>query len=582
MKVYFKKIILSILAGLFIFSCFCLVACNDKSGEISIYPNSVECGKYFRVPELIGDDVKVQVVSPSKKKVTVTRGGFQMTEVGNYTINYTFGSKEKSISVACTKDVSYPYLQNGRGIQTKGDFFVGTYYSAIGVNLIDPSGICSEPTVDSFGNQLPGSYDYRFYYENESEPIAKLVGSNNTFLIERPGRYKVVLPAKDNLNNYHEYEFYFDAEIDYVDTDLVDENGEYKSEVIADFDDVGYLDNLTTSIEWGDRTENFYIENTADLKIIDGEPKNVLRAYPNEGYSEHFVMAFEFFKPISKDEVKYVYVKFYGKQRIYPEDAPDKPAHDYLLKLYANPYNLPDSYLFEYLEKSTFNCNAEDGAWTIARIPVNYLLYGNDEVKGIKFCVTGEICIEKIWISNYEFVDNDKISDNILCDFDESDYLYQVASYTRGDGANITHYSASDVEVLNNEDKIDGANTNGGVIAISSKSASAKSAWVNISLGCDVVANKNTKIVFKVYYVPRLFDRIFSNLIFNRVGLITHDGTENQYIQVIKNNSEASQYYERWTEFEIDSTLFAEENQSFDTVSFLVEGLIYIDQIEVR
>lgn len=582
MKKYLKKTLLFILSCLFVLSCCCLVACSDNSGKIAVYDASVECGKFVKVPEMTGEDVKVEVKSPSKKKVTITRDGFQLTEVGNYTINYKYGNKSKSITIKCTEDVSYPYLYKGIGVQTKGEFFVGTYYTA-DAYLLDPSGICTETTFDKNGNELPGSYDYRFYFEDETEPIERVEGSKRTFLIEKEGRYKVVLPAKDNLNNYHEYVFYFDAVIDYVDSDLVDENGNYISEVIADFDDEGYLDSLTTSIEWGDRTENFYIQNTADLGIVDGEPKDVLRAYPNESYSEHFVMTYEFFKPIPKDDVKYVFIKFYGKQRKTAEDNPNLPAYDYALQLYATPFSIPDSYLFEYLETGAFNCGAKDREWTIVKIPVDKLLYGSDtELKGIKFCVTGEICIEKIWISDYEFVDNDKLSNSIICDFDESDYFYQVTSYSRGDGANITHYTANDVKELGNKDQIDADNTNGGVIAISSKGASNKSAWVNISLGQDIVANKNTKIVFRVYYVPRLYGRIFSNLIFNRDGLTTHDGTENQYLQVIKNDDNASKYYERWTEFTLDSTIFAEENQTFNTIGLLVEGLVYIDQIEVR
>jgi hypothetical protein len=102
MKKLTKKIILGVLSCLLFLSCVGMIACGDKTGQLPVYPDSVECGKYFKVPEMIGDDVKVQVVSPSKKKVSLSKGGFQMTEVGKYTINYTYGDNNKSITVNCT------------------------------------------------------------------------------------------------------------------------------------------------------------------------------------------------------------------------------------------------------------------------------------------------------------------------------------------------------------------------------------------------------------------------------------------------------------------------------------------------
>ena len=67
-----KKFITLLIALILCFSAF---GCS-RGVEIGIYATQVECGKYLRIPELIGidsEDVTVKVTDPNNKNVKITR-----------------------------------------------------------------------------------------------------------------------------------------------------------------------------------------------------------------------------------------------------------------------------------------------------------------------------------------------------------------------------------------------------------------------------------------------------------------------------------------------------------------------------
>ena len=112
-----------------------------QSAQLGVYSPSVECGKYYRIPELVGtkDQVKYVVLDPDGKKVQVRSGTFQMTKIGDYTITYEYGNNTKSYTVNCTPDVSAPVMIQPLEVYSK--YLVGEYFSPYGGELFDPSGL---------------------------------------------------------------------------------------------------------------------------------------------------------------------------------------------------------------------------------------------------------------------------------------------------------------------------------------------------------------------------------------------------------------------------------------------------------
>lgn len=544
-----KKLILFILSLVFALS---FTACS-KGVDVSVYKNKIESGKYIRIPELIGKEYdEVEVKDPANKKVRVSNGYFQVKEVGNYVINYTYNGGSKKITIECTPDVSAPYLESQFNI--KGVYAVGEACIPDGGDLEDPSGV---------DKNYSGIRHLEFYYEDETEPCA--VGSS--YIIEKAGKYTVKLPAKDKLGNTTKYVYTFTAYEPFSD-DLPDS-------VLADFDEEGYLELLGSTGYWGDYTNEFSITSKYP-GAEEGTTNKVLYAKPdNKGVN--YVLKMDFLKPIEASSAKYIYIKYCLERTIGWNADKTQNYAEYPAALYGVPYSLLDVGLFEYLEPSDGSAsNAifytfKEGEWATARIPIsNLLLEGETTLKGMKFCVAGDLYVDEIWYDNYEFTP-ENMGEGVLADFNDPNWIYQTKMGLIGDPPAL--------EVL--FDGYHGADGKNGVLKISAQTLSSN-AVADIKLFETINVHEHPTVYFRIYYDGSVQGSLLykSFLVFQNSKLTSHQDNRLYYHLIDSTNSDS--YTEKWMDIAVDSTVFGGYEDTFDTVSILLEGSVYIDKIWVE
>ncbi len=521
--------------------------------EIGVHKNKIESGKYVRIPDLIGKEYEeVEVTDPANKKVKVSNGYFQVKDVGNYVINYSYKGGSKNLTIECTPDVSAPYLESQLNI--KGAYAVGETCIPDGGDLADPSGL---------DKNVSGIRNLQFYYENETQPCA--VGSS--YVVEKAGKYTVKLPAKDKLGNSTEYVYIFNAYEPFSD-DLPDG-------VIADFNEDGYLSLLGSTGYWGDYTDEFEI--TSDYPGAEiGTQNKVLHAKPdNKGVN--YVVKVDFLNEINVSDAKYIYVKFCMKRSTGWNDNKTQNYAEYPCAVYGVPYSVLDVGLFEYLEPSDGSLSNAvfytftEGVWTTARIPISKLLVaGETTLKGMKFCLAGDFYLDEIWYDNEDFVPED-MGEGVLADFNDSKWIYQTQMGLIGDPPAL--------EVL--FDGYPNADGENGVLKVSA-STSRSNAVVDIKLFETIYVDAHPTIYFRIYYDGSVPGSLLykSFLVFQNSKLQSHADGRLYYHLIDSTNS--YEYIEKWMDIAVDSTVFAGYEDSFDSVSILLEGSVYIDKIWVE
>lgn len=547
-----KKIITVLFAVILMFSSF---GCSGTA-EVGVYAAEVEYGKYFSIPDLVGvdsDKVTVTVTNPENKNVKVTRNRVLLDREGDYKIKYEYKGGSKTITVKCTPDVSAPYMENRFNV--KKVYQVGDVFAPDGGDLADPSGVDKTKS---------GIRHMEFYYENESEPF----GKGTSFVIEKAGNYTVKLPAYDKLGNFTEYEYDFVVTEPFHDDDLPDN-------YIADFNEEGYLDLLGSTGLWGDYSDEFEI--TSDYPGAEvGSDNKVLFAQADSN-GPHYLISMSFLNEIPISDVKYVYIKFLMEARTGWNASGTLNYGDYAPALYGIPYSLLDASIKEYLEPSD-GSNSKAyffafaiGEWTVARIPVSQLLVSDETIlQGIKLAVCGNLYVDEIWYGNEEFVPTD-MEPGVLADFDEEGWLYQTSKGSIGDTPGIS--------VL-----LDGypeATEGNGVLKIQSTSLSG-SAVADIKLFRTVNVNEYSTVKFRIYYDGRVdgYMQIKSKLVFQYSKLTSHN--DERIFKHLISESNASSYQGLWKEVSVPSTVFAGYGETFDTISVLVEGQVYIDKIWIE
>lgn len=547
-----KKFIALLMMTIFSFSAF---GCSGGKAEVGIYATQVECGKYLRIPELVGvnaEGVEVKVTDPSGKKVKITRNSILLENEGDYKIEYEYKGGNKSIVIKCTPDVSAPYMENRFNI--KKVYNVGDVCAPDGGDLVDPSGV---------DKAVSGIRHLEFYYEDETEPFT----TGTSCLIEKKGKYTVKVPAIDTLGNSTKYEYTFIATEPFSDMDL-------PQNYIADFNEEGYLDLLGSSGLWGDYTDEFEI--TDDYPEADSESTNKVLFAQADSNGPHYLVKMDFLNEIDVSEVKYIYVRFLMEERTGWNASGTFNYADFAPRLYGIPYSLSDARITNYLEptdgsgSNAFFFTFTVGQWGIARIPVSKLLVdGETTLKGMKLGTCGNLYIDEIWYDNEEFVD-ENVEPGVLVDFDEEGWLYQVQNANIGDAPSVSLMLDGYPEETENN----------GVLKIASVSLNS-TAGAQINLLDTINVNEHKNVHFRIYYDGRVEGvlQIKSKVVFQNSALENHND-ELLFSHVIS-ESNASQYQQRWKEISVPSTVFAGYGDTFNSISVLVEGQLYIDKIWV-
>ena len=547
-----KKFITLLIALILCFSAF---GCS-RGVEIGIYATQVECGKYLRIPELIGidsEDVTVKVTDPNNKNVKITRNSILLEIEGDYKINYQYKGGSKTITVKCTPDVSAPYMENS--FNMKKIYQVGSVFAPDGGDLADPSGV--DKTVS-------GIRHMEFYYEDETTPFS--VGTS--FVIEKAGNYTVKVPAVDKLGNATKYEYEFKAIEPFYDNDL-------KQNYLADFNEDGYLDLLGSSGLWGDYTDEYEI--TADYPGAQSGSSNKVLSAKADSNGPHYLLRMSFLNEVPVSDVKYVFIRFLMEERTGFNASGTLNYADFPPAIYGIPYSLSDARITTYLEPSDGSKSSahfftfEVDEWGVARIPVSKLLVNDEKtLKGIKLCVCGNLYIDEIWYSNEEFVDNN-VEPGVLADFDEEGWLYQVGKANVGDSPSIS------LMLENYPEPTVGS----GVLKVSSNSLNS-TAGVQINLFETVSASEHQYVYFRIYYDGRVEGvlQVKSKVVFQNSALENHQ--DERLFEHVISETNVSQYQQLWKEIAVPSTVFAGYRDTFNTISILVEGQLYIDKIWVE
>ena len=532
-----------------------------QSAQLGVYSPSVECGKYYRIPELVGtkDQVKYVVLDPDGKKVQVRSGTFQMTKIGDYTITYEYGNNTKSYTVNCTPDVSAPVMVQPLEVYSK--YLVGEYFSPYGGELFDPSGL--DYTV---------CYKYEYYYEDEVEPLAKIPdidgNETNTLYINRAGKYKVVVPAKDIVGNQTEFVYYFTATEVFKDTTLTEKQ-------LANFNDEGYLQYLSYTRVWGDAPEDFVI--TSNYPNATPETQNqVLKTASPGKYSPYYNFKIQFINEIDANDVEFVFIRYYAVRKTGFNTAGTTDFSTFPFMLYSVPYSNLDSQIATDLitDGVGYSFALADSVWSVARIPVSYLLSkGETTLKGLHLCTSATLYIDEIWYDNQVFIDQDRES-GVLADFDEYEYLFQVSKNKTGDSPAIEMFTEGYPSAVEGN----------GVLKVSATSESAN-AVVDIKLFESVNVNDYKTVNFRIYYDGRVVNSyaVKSKLVFMYHGSVDFYN-DNTYYHCITDTN-AGEYQALWCDVSVPSSVFLKHDgdvaleTEFDTISILFQGSVYIDKI---
>ena len=606
-----KKVLLLISVLLLLSAAAGLSACAENV-YIGICPQDIEYGQYFYVPDLFRGDGTV--IARREYSITFTTPGgdeiddfisdypagmYLLKEIGDYELDYNHNGKTYSLTVTCSEDKSAPYLKNELSLEDV--YYRGSYFTIVGGDLKDPSNlnlnVCNDITywlcsktvtqseMENDLNRETHRFDDSEKYLNVTEDLDTSDGEDK-LLLKHLGRYVVVMPAQDRKGNKTDYIYHFDTVGKYYDENLceADEYGltvSYKegNNVLMEFSEDGYTQYTDSVYGWGDATSRI------SCTVKDGD--SVLYATPTRKLSSHFILRIKFFDSVPTEQIKYVYFRYRVDQLKGSSDDGRTNYDDYSEMLYGVPYNYPNDALGDYLysdDKIASNAYpflCVSGSWQYARVPVEKFLYKNENaLSGVKFCVTGEVYIDRIWFGNEDFNDSDR-ADGILCDFGEEEYVYQVSKSVIGDGANVSVISADNLSKYNvpNEDLEDD-----GVLLVSSISSTARSACVDIELFEEVNASTEKYICFKIYYDGRIKDgnkyKFYEQLIIQRVG-ITNYNDQSVYVETV-NSGNVDEYRENWKTVKISSTVFADDGEIFDKISLLVLGSVYIDSIWVE
>jgi len=531
------------------------------SEKLGVYAPTVECGKYYRIPDLVGvkDEVKYFVLDPDGKKVQVRSGSFQMMKVGGYTITYEYGGKSKTYTVECTPDVSAPVMTEP--LEVYNIYYVGETYMPYGGELFDPSEL--DYTV---------CYKYSYYYEDETEPLKKVLdidgNETNDLYIDRAGKYKIVVPAKDMVGNVTEFVYSFTAVEIFNDTTLTDKQ-------IANFNHDGYLQYISSSNVWGDAPDDFVI--TSDYPDAPTNTENkVLKAASPGKYSPYYDFKYQFMTEVAVSDIKYVFIRFCAVRKTGYNTAGTTDFSSYPFMLYSVPYSNLDSQIAKDLitDGVGYSFALADGAWSVARIPVSYLLSeGEETLKGIHLCTSATLYIDEIWYSNEDFTDVNLQTD-VVADFDEYEYLFQVSKNKMGDTPAITVLSEGYPK----------ATEGNGVLKVSTTSPTANSA-VDIKLFKRVNVKDYKYVNFRVYYDGRIDGSL---VIKTKLVFMYHElkdfYNEKIYLHYVTDTN-AGNYQALWTDITVPSSIFVKHDgdyaleEEFDTLSFLFQGTVYIDKI---
>lgn len=613
MKTNKCKLLIFLFATMVLSVAVFLVGCGGSADfQIGVCPTEVEYGKFFYAPDLYNDkgevirrrDYNLSLILPSGEEIKdfaseYPTGMICLKEEGKHTFKYTYNGKSENIVINCIADKTAPYLYNELSIANK--YYTGSYFELIGGDVDDPSGcngsVCNDitfwvnenkpdlETIKADLNQETHRFDDTVKYKNVTADF-DLYDDEEKLLIKYVGRYIIVLPAEDEKGNKTDYIYYFDAEELYYDKDLCEKEQDsiritYKENIttLMSFNENGYLQYVSSLSGWGDATEK--------LKIVEKDDCKCLSAMPSGRMSSYYLTQIKFFEPIDVSSAKFIYMRY----RVDQTKGIGADGTDYSKtppQLYFVPYSYNPPIADEDIENNELNC--ADGVWQVAQIPYEKLIIENEtSIKGIKLCVAGDLYIDEIWFATEEFVDNNRDA-GVLCDFDEEGYVYKVQKASIGCSAAI---DIIDKDALYNDYGVDNTGVDGSVLMIKSLNVIERTAVMDINLFENVKSEKDRYICFRVYYYGKVIDddgaAMFGKLIFERAGLTGHDEIYDDNGNLVwTNHKEVIRYTnyhlnsKRWIDFEIPTSVFADEGDEFSAVEILVEGTVYIDKIWVK
>ena len=181
--------------------------------------------------------------------------------------------------------------------------------------------------------------------------------------------------------------------------------------------------------------------------------------------------------------------------------------------LYSVPYSNLDSQIATDLltDGVGYSFALADSVWSVARIPVSYLLSkGEKTLKGLHLCTSATLYIDDIWYDNQEFIDQNRES-GVLADFDEYEYLFQVSKNKIGDSPAIEMFTEGYPSAVEGN----------GVLKVNATSESAN-AVVDIKLFESVNVNDYKTVNFRIYYDGRVANSyaVKSKLVFMYNGSV--------------------------------------------------------------
>lgn len=531
----------------------CLNACSCDL-KVGIVPESLEQGSWVHVPDLVGvnmDDVEIYVLYPDgnevptrdsrngKKEFDLNTNMLFLSEVGEYTIVYGYNDKTLNVKILSTKDVSPPHFtQNAtynivdekNYLVFKNKVYSGEVFRFDDVVLEDPSG-------------LDYSVCYRYVYQRVvsengeteilSEPYEYYQEDSRRFIPDQAGTYKITLPARDLLGNRAEYYYYFNVAEKFTEADVFNaDSGQYRicdpysgdfdasspygeskdsAVIIAKFNKEKYAEQMVEGVGgidggWGDSTD--------DISIVEVDGRYALKAKYNGVYSPHFLLRIDFFKALNKGSFKNLYISY---KFVKAEGYNKSGAINYSTlsaQVYAIPYSLESdigAYIYSDNVRQTdaYTFILDSGAWKVATIDANKLFADTDsELAGLKLCVSGEIYIDKIWVSDVEFKDEpeDTEFDKVIMDFDEQGYMERVekGSYFATPSASIISGTQMPSANVFPDSALNGKSGSGGALCVESMNSTDIYAGVKIKLFNSFSTTEYKYVNFRIYYDAKI------------------------------------------------------------------------------
>ncbi len=642
-----------ILSSLVIIMVICvlasLTACTSSSElKVGHYPQEIEQGNWMHVPNLI--DVDMEAVSVSalypdgssvptrdrkgqQKEFDVNTNMLFLSVTGEYTIIYEYDGKSLNIKFTSVKDVSAPHFVSN----TKYTVVDGKNYLALNENVYTNEVFRFDDIMfdDPSGLDYDVCYQYKYQRviseengdEVLSEPYEYYQDDSKRFIPDEGGTYKITVPVRDLLGNSAEYYYYFNVIEKFIDADVYDivskeyrvcdsDTGNYSNDsgfglttggsvIVAEFDNEKYVEQKVMCLGgieggWGDSTDVVSIEN------VDG--RYALKAKYNGIYSPHFMLQIDFFDALEKGTFKnlyitYKFIKAEGSNKSNSINYSALPA-----QVYAIPYSLNSdiaSYIYSDSETQTsaYTFILNNNEWATAKISADKLFRSNDtHLGGLKLCVSGEIYIEKIWVSDYVFTDEnfDTEFSNVIMDFDEKGYIYQVEKGSYASTPSVSILSGQDVPAANEmpNNVLNGKGASEGALLIESMNSVDRYASAKINLFKSFSTTDYKYVNFRIYYdssINNSDETEFFLVFYTEGGVITDENYNKHYYHFItdistdkleiSDNVISTPVYgrnveKRWIDVRVDSKMFNfGEDGDVNCLNVVVCGKVYIDKI---